>query len=92
MQVSVSYATQIRRVTGTSSELLEVALSATLQDVIEVACERHGDKLRTALLDSEGQIQYSIMVCLNDQQVTDASKQRVSQGDEVLVVSAISGG
>ncbi|MGI9457775.1 MAG: MoaD/ThiS family protein [Aeoliella sp.] len=92
MQIRISYATQIRQLTGASSEMLTLEESSSVQDLVDVLCNRHGDDLRAALCESGGQLRRSLILCINDQHVLDVDQQRLTDGDELLIMSALSGG
>lgn len=92
MRILISYATQIRQLTSVSEETIELDVASTLQDALDRVCQLHGEDLHSRLFDSEGEIHGSLLVCVNDEQVISASSQPLEQGDEVLIMSAISGG
>ena len=92
MQIRVSYAMQFRQLTGVPSQSIELPATSTLRDALESVCREHGEQVRAALFDSADEIQPSLLVCLNDEQMLTASDQPLQPGDEVFIMSAISGG
>jgi len=92
MQVTVSYATQLRTLTGLEEEAFEPAEHASLASLLSQVCARHDPKVRELLLDENGAIRSPLFVCLNDTHILDPASCNLSDGDQVLIMSAISGG
>ncbi|MGI9427513.1 MAG: MoaD/ThiS family protein [Bythopirellula sp.] len=92
MQIRISYATQIRQHVGASSEILNVDQVSSVEALLKMLCQKHGERLREALLDETGGVRASLIVCVNDEHVLDTGGTKLSDGDDVLIMSAISGG
>ncbi len=92
MQIRVSYATQIRQITGITGESLALEEGLTLQAMVEILCEKHGEALRQALVDDAGAIRRSLILCINDKHIAEPAEVKLTEGDELLIMPAISGG
>ncbi len=91
MQLTVQFGTQIRDAAGTDQQSLNTESRVTVSEIVARLNELHGSRLEGVLVDGEGNLLPSVMVCVNGRQVVSAD-QTLSDGDEVLLMSAISGG
>ena len=89
MEVTVDFTTQLKAALGKSQQSVELNDAATVQDAIHALAAEHTDVFAQFVL-SNGQLQPSILLLVNDQQV-DATQQ-LHDGDVVTLLSAISGG
>ncbi len=92
MQVTVLYTAQVRAAVGASSETLQMEPSATIAQLLEVLAARHGEAFRALVLDNDGRTLPSILLSVNDEQILEPCNQVLAEGDEVMLLSAISGG
>ena len=89
MQIHVTFTTQIKAALGMEQETLSLEDGAAVSDAIEALAARHGEVFSQYVL-SEDRLLPSIFLSLNDHQV-DMSK-RLTDGDHLILLSAISGG
>lgn len=92
MRITVQYTTQIKTALGAASEEIELPDGATLPELIMQLVARRGDPLESLLLDDRGRPLPSIIFCVGDQQIDYHSPVPLAEGDEVTLLSAISGG
>jgi molybdopterin converting factor small subunit len=92
MKVRVSYTTQLKAALGFGSEMVELPPSATLPQLLARLSETHGATFRDLVLENEGRLLPSILLCVGDQQVDIDTVSALKDGDEVTILSAISGG
>jgi molybdopterin converting factor small subunit len=92
MQVTVEYAAQIKRVAGTASETVEVGATCTVQELVKKAVANHGEALGKILLDSDGELQRSLLVFVGETQARWDDQIALKDGDTVTLLSPISGG
>ncbi len=92
MRVTIIYTTQLRAALGLASESVELPTGASIAVLLDFLAGRHGEAFRTLVLGSDGQILPSILLAVNDQQILDPANQPLASGDEVMILSAISGG
>jgi poly(A) polymerase len=91
MMLTIEYTAQVRRAAGVASETLEIKGDSTLDDLVRRLVDRHGDELRRMLLDSEGRLQRSILVFVDEAQVAGGDA-KLRDGQTVTLVAPISGG
>ncbi|MCS7094560.1 MAG: MoaD/ThiS family protein [Thaumarchaeota archaeon] len=73
--------------------LREVEVEAeTVREVIGQLVERFGAELRNRLLDDSGRLRRFVNLYVNDSYVDPEEDRRLSEGDEVLILPAVSGG
>jgi len=92
MKITVEYAAQIKRVAGVAAEEFDVEPACSLRQLVEHIIGKHGDTLRSLLLDTDGQRQPSILVFVQDDQVRPGQDVVLKEGDVVTFLSPISGG
>ena len=92
MNVTVEFATQIRRAAGTASSVVEVADGASVGDVLRTVAAQHGDTVGRLLLDDDGHVRPSVLAFAGDRQIRDASSTAVADGDVLTIMTPISGG
>lgn len=92
MKLTVEYEAQVRKAAGIASETVELDTPCTLQSLIMHVAENHGDPLKPILLDSEGNLQKSILLFLADRQVRWDHAPELSEHDVLTILSPISGG
>jgi molybdopterin converting factor small subunit len=81
MKVSVTYCGPARSFAQTSRESIELSPSATLDDLLNTLSKRHGDLMPS-----------SILIFIGDEQIAAASPVPLKEGDQITLVSPISGG
>ena len=92
MQITVEYAAQVKRATGTGRETVDVETAATLRQLVCHVIARHGETLKPVLLDADGNLHPSILVFVNNEQCCNIAEHELSDGDTVAFLSPISGG
>ena len=89
MRVTVDYFGPAREAAGVSREPIEC--DCTAAELIERIASERGGRL-AALLLRDGQLSSSIMLAVNDQQVSVGDSTSLQDGDEISVIPPISGG
>ena len=92
MAVVVEFAGQIKRAAGVASETIETDGATSLAAIVHGIGATHGDPLRSLLLDTDGQLQKSLLVFVGDRQVRGARNCDVHDGETITLLSPISGG
>ena len=91
MKVNVRYAAQARHAAGCSSETIELASPCSISELLlKIAKQKEG--LRNLLLDSNGNANGALLVFVNEEQISSRSPQQINDGDDVEILSPISGG
>ena len=92
MKVKVVYMTQVKSALGLPAELIEVQSPCTSRDLILQLANIHGDKFRQLVMDDQGKLLPSILLCIGDKQIGSDQAVELKEGDEMTILSAISGG
>ncbi len=92
MLITVQYTTQLKAEIGLAEEHIEVPEKATVNDVLSVIGEQHSDAFRRLVVDSDGNLLPSILLCVNDEQIDAADETILSDSSVITLLSAISGG
>lgn len=92
MTVRIHYMTQVRTVLDLAGEEIELAEPSPAANVLSALAERHGERFREIVLDANGKLRPSVLVCLGDEQLDASLQAMVKPGDELTILSAISGG
>lgn len=85
------------KVLGTLREVLggkELALDfsgGTISDVIELLSARYGPKIKTELLDEQGNLDLSYVILAGNRRLTSLADE-VRDGDEIVIMNVIAGG
>ena len=89
MQIQVTFTTQVKAALGTDAESVSLEEGATVWDAIQKLAVDHQDVFSKYVLAGESLLP-SILMSVNDRQV--AMDERLSDGDQLTLLSAISGG
>ena len=92
MKVTVHYTTQIRSAIGKAREEVSLEEGATLSDLVQRLIREHGESLQDLLLSEQSTLLPSILLCVGDEQVDFDRSEPLSDGDQITLLSAISGG
>ncbi len=93
MRVRVEFTAQLRQVVGCASKEYELPSGATVQDLISEIEQRHVDDMSgSLLLEESARLKPSILLFVGERQVTWSEETPLSDGDEVTLLSPISGG
>ena len=90
MQINVVFTTQLKAILGKSSVAEEVPVDTTVGELVRSLAKHDAEAFATLVLDKEKQLLPSLLICVNDQQVEEATI--LQPGDTVTLLSAISGG
>lgn len=92
MKLKIEYKTQVKTAAGVASEEVELEGLCTLKEFIQHVAEKHGDPLKSILLDSEGNLQQAILLFLGDRHIQRDESPELSQNDVLTIFTPISGG
>ncbi len=92
MKVRVHYTTQLKTAVGRTTDEVELGDTATLGTLLEQLTRRHGGEFRDMILDGSGRLLPSVLVCIGDAQTEPDIRTRLNEGDDITLLSAISGG
>ncbi len=92
MQIHVLYTAQLKNAAGVPGQIIDLPDQSTVRHLLEKIAEVHGEALRTMLFDSGGDLLPSVLLCLGDEQISIDHASPLSDGAELTLLSAISGG
>ncbi len=92
MQLTIRYETLLKRATGVATQTLEIAEGCDVRDVVSRLAQEASDAAKSMLVDASGSVQPSLLIFVNNRQVTASESCKVTSGDEVTLMSPISGG
>jgi molybdopterin converting factor small subunit len=92
MNIVVNYSSQLRQLSGVSSEQIEIEAPCSLQTLVTRLVEKHGEGLRGILLEPHGNLRSSILAIVNDIQVHWQIAVQLQDGDVVTFLSPLAGG
>ena len=92
MQLTIRYETLLKRAAGVARQTLEVDETDDVRKVVTQLASQASDKVKSMLVDASGSVQPSLLIFVNDRQVAASESCSVSDGDEVTLMSPISGG
>ena len=92
MKVTVNYLAQLKQVAGIPSENIVVDEAYSVRDLVQQVAKKHGEPLRSFLLDTEGSLRNSILVIVGDEQVHWETPMQLNEGDEISFLSPLAGG
>jgi molybdopterin converting factor small subunit len=91
MQIHIEYGTQVRMTSGKSNEQLEISEGSSVADLLKHLVETRSATLGHWLAES-GEPRPGLLVFLNDQSATDLRTTYLKAGDQVALMTLVSGG
>ncbi len=92
MVVTVQYTTQLKAALGIDQELIELDDDATFASLLKQLEKQHGSSFADLVLLADGRLLPSIIVCIDDRQLSADQDIPLRDGNQVMLLSAISGG
>jgi molybdopterin converting factor small subunit len=92
MKITFKYFAQVRQATGAESEQMVLADGADMATALETAAGRHGAAFRKLVLDEFGVVRPSMLVLVNGVPAPRGGQRKLAEGDEITLLSAVSGG
>ena len=91
MNVPLTSFGQLRDLAGVAEETLEVDAGTTVASVLSSVASARGEGLRRLLMSGES-VAPTILVALDEVQVTDAAATQITDGALLVVMAPMSGG
>jgi molybdopterin converting factor small subunit len=92
MDVRVDYIAQVKHAAGVATELVSLAGVVPLGDLLDRLAQNHGPQFRSLVFGEDGCVNPSILVTVNDEQVLPNCGIELKIGDNVAILSPMSGG
>lgn len=90
MIVAIKYVSVIASIAGTESEFIELSEGATIKDVINLLCARHGSRLSNIIYMRTKNRKYMVNFIVNNANVEDTYI--LKDGEELTIILALGGG
>lgn len=91
MAIKINFTAQIKRVMGVAAQQLDVETPIPLQELLRVLVSSN-DELKGILFEENGGFKASNLLVVNRQQVHYQDNPIIAKGDELTLMSPISGG
>lgn len=92
MNVKVQYTTQLKAAIGHAEESVELPDGGTLGDLLNSLCSKYPDAFAKLVVGESGDLHPSIILCIDDKQVSADASLALNDQSTVTFLSAISGG
>ena len=92
MVVTVQYTTQLKAALGVAQEQIQLKDGASLSDLLRQLAGQHGQTFSDLVLMGDGVLMPSMIVCIDDRQMPASQDIPLQDGNQVMFLSAISGG
>jgi molybdopterin converting factor small subunit len=92
VKITFKYYAQVRQAAGVESEQDVLAEGADMAAALEAAARRHGPAFRKLVLDEFGVVRPSMLVMVNGVPAPRGGQRQLRDGDEITLLSAVSGG
>ncbi len=92
MKLKIKYTAQLKKEAGVGEEYREVAEPVYVEHLLADIAKSRGEGVQNILFDEAGKRRESIVLVLNNEQVTTAELTGLRDNDELLIMSPIAGG
>lgn len=92
MKVVVRYLAQIKQAAGRAEDVLNLAGPRSPAEVIAQIARQNQDTLRSLLLNASGDVQATLLLFVNDQQVDPLQPADLREGDILTILAPMAGG
>lgn len=90
--IRVVYGGQLRTAVGRSSDEIPATAPPTVGHLLDRLVEMHGEDFGERIFAAPGQLRTGILVCVGATHIGDDLSRQLDEGDEVTLLTAISGG
>jgi MoaD family protein len=92
MIIKLRFTAQIKDAAGTGSDRIDLFENEKLQSLLRRLSERYGEKFRNILYDDKGRYHKTNLIVVNEEQVEYDENISLNNGDELILLSPVSGG
>jgi molybdopterin converting factor small subunit len=92
MKLKLDYAGQLGIAAGASAEEVDVSPGSTIAEIIVAAAGRHGSGFAELVQNRAGEIERTLLVAIDGEQVTDLGRQVGDSARELMILPPIAGG
>lgn len=92
MKIKFQYTSQIAMLANRDEETIEIANPFTIQNAISKLLQTKADDFKSLLFNKSNELLPAILLIKNGNQINYAENETLSEGDEILIFSPMSGG
>ena len=92
MKVRVLYTTLLKHALGRASDEVDVSGPLTVGQLLQQLSQLHGGPFDELVLAGQGELSASMLVCVGSEALGRDLSARLNDGDEVTLLSPVSGG
>ena len=92
MKIHVRYTTQLRMALARSQDEVDLTELSSARGLLEKLSQRHGKPFDDLVFQGSGELNPSILVCVGDKHIGNDPSYSLQDGDQVTLLSIISGG
>lgn len=92
MKVRVLYTTQLKHALDRASEEVDLPGPLTVGQLLRHLSELHGEPFDKLVLARQGELCYSILICVGSESIGRDISTKLQDGDELTLLSPVSGG
>lgn len=97
MRIEISFYGFVRDLVNTSKFVIDTSDQTTLREILDLAAQRHGERLRDRLLNRSGELAPNVQIFVGEHPTTSLDDpidhgHDLSAGVKVFVLSATAGG
>ena len=92
MNIKLRFTAQIKDAAGLGSDRITLNENEKLQSLLRRLGERYGEKFRKILYDDKGRYHSSNLIVVNEEQIEYYENVSLKDGDELILLSPVSGG
>ncbi len=92
MTIKLIFTAQIKEAVGLGSDNIAIYENEKLQSLLRRLAERYGEKFRKILYDDKGRYHNSNLIVINEEQIAYNENISLNDGDELILLSPVSGG
>ncbi len=92
MQVRVEFTGQLKQRLQQSQEMFDVNEGCQVKHLIEKVAQEKGDDFRSVMMNEKGELRPTLLICVNEKQISPPWEAALFEGDVVALLSPISGG
>ncbi len=92
MKIQVQYTTQLRMILERTEDEVELAELSSTSGLLAELSQRHGRPFDDLVFRGPGQLSPSILLCVGNKHIGNDLSYALKDGDQVTLLSVISGG
>ena len=92
MEIKLKFTAQLKDVSGVEQSSFTIDGTENFKEVIQNIATHYGGAFYKSLFTNDGNYRYSNLIVLNDYQVNYTDQIQLVEGDQITLMSPISGG